>query len=149
MARSRQQPYGNSCHSTVICSLSSHDFTGAPLASRSFTATDQAFDAFLSFSITEVPYWAYVSLNCEIYSPSVLLGITAVQPEAVPGAAAVASVSDADQRARDRSAFTTHVAAIAEAFNKEARDPQWSRGAPVHRPGRCTKLAAARGLGHC
>jgi hypothetical protein len=113
-------------HASVLCSMLSQDFTGIPLASRSFSATDQAFDAFLSFSLTEVPYRAYVSLNCEIYDPSVLLGITALQPEAVPGAAAVASVSDTEQRARDRSAFTTHVAAIAEAFNEEARDPQWS-----------------------
>ena len=113
-------------HSTVSCSLSSQDYTGIPLASRSFTVTDQAFDVFLSFSVTEVPYWAYVSLGCEIYEPSVLLGITALQPEAVPGASAVASVSDTEQRARDRTAFTTHVAAIAEAFNEEARDPQWS-----------------------
>ena len=113
-------------HASVICTMLSQDYTGVILASRSFSATDQSFDTFLSFSVTEVPYWAYVSLGCEIYQPSVLLGITALQPEAVPGAPAVVSVSDAEQRARDRSEFTTHVAAIAEAFNKEVRDPQWS-----------------------
>ena len=85
-----------------------------------------------------MPYWAYVSLNCEIYSPSVLLGITAVQPEAVPGAAAVASVSDADQRARDRSAFTTHVAAIAEAFIRKRAIRSGQEARPF------TALAAAQ-----
>lgn len=66
---------------STFCVMSSYDFLGNFVGSRGFTSTAATYDEFVSFPISLVGFYNYVTINCVLPPSSTgrLRGVTALQ----------------------------------------------------------------------
>lgn len=63
----------------TTCSLYSLNYDGTFLGSASFSGSQATYDAFLSMPAAQVPYYAYVYLECFLPVGGFLRGVTSLQ----------------------------------------------------------------------
>lgn len=66
---------------STSCAIASWDYTGLFLGATSFTTSDAHYDQFVSLPATQLTFWAYVTMNCQLppNGNATLRGVTSLQ----------------------------------------------------------------------
>jgi hypothetical protein len=66
---------------STSCTIVSSDYTGVFLGSASFTTSDAHYDQLLSLPATQLTFWAYANMNCQLppNGNGTLRGVTSLQ----------------------------------------------------------------------